>query len=343
MDLRELYNTVNPICDGCSILNKPKPQHCIADYETDATAPADILFMSDCFKTVFGEYLPFRHNEFNFLVDVVKKLEIEHSICFSAAVKCPMVKEEDMLTEDRNICRNHVYYTIDKVRPKIVFACGNLAFKMLTKKSGIMNKRGQGFEIDTPAGTKTTVVPVFHPYQVIIEPKNSYLFELDIVNAIDSFITKKSESLSLKWELIDSLDKLTQYEHLITTDKNISLDIETTGLNFLTDKINTIAISWKGEKSYICIVFPVDHRESPFGDAEKIKVFGFLDKVLRNKKNKKILHNSKFDLKFLHRYGITCVENVWDTKLMQHLVNENLPKSLKDLVGYYYPHELNTL
>jgi DNA polymerase-1 len=342
MDLRELYNTVNPLCEGCSILNKPKPQHCIADYETDETAKADILFLSDCFKTVFGEYLPFRHNEFNLLVDVIDKLEIKHSVCFSAAVKCPNVKEDDMLTEDRNICRNHLYKTIDKVQPKIVFACGNLAFKMITKKSGVHDKRGKGFELETPAGTKTTVVPIFHPYQAIIEPKNRFLFDLDIANAIDSFITKKSESLSLKWELISDPDQLAETKlETITTD--IAVDIETTGLNFLTDKINTIAISWRTPTVYRCVVIPVDHKECTLTEQQKIKAFGFIDRVLRNPKNKKILHNSKFDLKFLHRYGITNVVNVWDTKLMQHLVNENLPKSLKDVVGYYYPHELNNL
>lgn len=342
MDLRELYNTVNPLCDGCSILNKPKPQHCIADYETDETAKADILFLSDCFKTVFGEYLPFRHNEFNLLVDVIDKLEIKHSVCFSAAVKCPNVREDDMLTEDRNICRNHLYKTIDKVQPKVVFACGNLAFKMLTKKSGISNKRGKGFEFETPTGTKTTVVPIFHPYQAIIEPKNRFLFDLDIANAIDAFITKKSESLSLKWDLITSVEALLESGlDSITTD--IAVDIETTGLNFLTDKINTIALSWKAKNSYRCVVIPIDHKESPFSDDAKIKIFGYVDKVLKNPKNKKILHNSKFDLKFLHRYGITNVANVWDTKLMQHLANENLPKSLKDVVGYYFPHELNNL
>jgi len=32
--------------------------------------------------------------------------------------------------------------------------------------------------------------------------------------------------------------------------------------------------------------------------------------------------------------------NVWDTKVMQHLVNENVPKSLNDLVNMYFPEEL---
>jgi len=31
---------------------------------------------------------------------------------------------------------------------------------------------------------------------------------------------------------------------------------------------------------------------------------------------------------------------VWDTKLMHHLIDENAPKSLMDLVKIYFPEEL---
>ena len=61
--------------------------------------------------------------------------------------------------------------------------------------------------------------------------------------------------------------------------------------------------------------------------------------VLENQANKKILQNCKFDIKFLLKYGISPV-NVYDTKIMAHLYNEVLPKSLMDLVKLFFPEEL---
>jgi ribonuclease D len=51
------------------------------------------------------------------------------------------------------------------------------------------------------------------------------------------------------------------------------------------------------------------------------------------------LQNAGFDLKFLKRYGVDEVYNVYDTKLLQHLYKEDVPKSLADLVYYYFPEE----
>ena len=64
--------------------------------------------------------------------------------------------------------------------------------------------------------------------------------------------------------------------------------------------------------------------------------------ILENTKNKKVFHNAKFDLKFLINHGISP-KNVWDTKIMHHLINENVPKGLMDLVKIYFPEELENL
>jgi ribonuclease D len=65
----------------------------------------------------------------------------------------------------------------------------------------------------------------------------------------------------------------------------------------------------------------------------------FICKVMANKNNRKVLQNAGFDLKFLKRYGVDEVYNVYDTKLLQHLYKEDVPKSLADLVYYYFPEE----
>ena len=64
-----------------------------------------------------------------------------------------------------------------------------------------------------------------------------------------------------------------------------------------------------------------------------------LNNIFSNPRNKKILQNAKFDLKFLYGQGIKFV-NVWDTKLMSHFIREDAPKSLMDLVKQYFPEYL---
>ena len=111
-------------------------------------------------------------------------------------------------------------------------------------------------------------------------------------------------------------------------------------MNFLKDKIQTIAIS-SHNKNW---VIPLDHKDSPFrkGEPDYAIVWKCLRQILENPHNKKVFHNAKFDLKFLINYGI-YTKNVWDTKIMHHLLDENLPKSLMDLVKLYFPTELESL
>ena len=131
----------------------------------------------------------------------------------------------------------------------------------------------------------------------------------------------------------DDLDKILW---LADTDEDIAVDTETTGLNFLTDKLNTIAISAK-DKNY---AIPLLHKDTPWEDTDYI--LNVVKKILENPNNRKVFHNAKFDLKFLHNVGIYPT-NVYDTKLMAHLWNEDVPKSLKELVKLFFPEGIDQL
>jgi len=326
----------NTDCQGCSILEKNKPIHSVMDYET--LPQADILFLSDSIKYSFGQTSAFKRQEIDDVITLATSMMDKDTVAFAASVKCPGVKESDMSPDNMNICRKHLSDTVDHVKPLLIFACGNLAMKMLLKKSGITNKRGKAFEYTTESGFCSIVVPLFHPFSIIKEPSHKYLFDMDIKNAYDMYIAHKEQSSDFKYKLITSFDELDEYNYLIDTDNPIAVDIETTGLNFLTDDILTVAISC-GEDN---IVLPLDHNDSPIQDGEKFAVIKWLSLVSSNPNNKKALHNSKFDQKFLLRYGIRF-KNVWDTKIMHHFINETSPKGLKDLVKMYFPQELGTL
>ena len=320
----------NPLCDGCSILNKKKPCHSVMDYKS--ISQSDVLFLSDSLKTSYGKTYPFTKPEYA----VIKEAYKEGFAC-AASVKCPTVKEADMSPDNMNLCRVHLQATVDKVKPKLIFPCGNLAMKMLIKKSGISDKRGKSFEYETEAGHKCTVVPIYHPYFVAKEPRHKFLFETDIRNAYEKYILHKESKGDFKYKVLTKIEEVESLaEQLQSSEETLAVDIETTGLNFLTDLIQTIALS-SHKNTW---VIPLDHKDSPF--KEQPKVWVYLRRILENPKNKKVFHNAKFDLKFLINYGI-YTKNVWDTKIMHHLLDENLPKSLMDLVKLYFPTELESL
>ena len=323
----------NPNCDGCSVLNKSKPIHSHLDYED--LSECDVLFLSDSFRFRLGKAIAFSEEE----REVILRY-FPHPAVYSSSVKCPSVKEADMTPANMKICRKHLDDTIEKVKPRLVFTCGNLAMKMLIKKSGITGKRGKSFSYTTEEGHFCIVVPIFHPYFVIKEPRHSHLFEIDLKNAYDKYILETGTKKTFTYEMTTSFDEVvTLCDTLSSLEEPIACDIETTGLNFLTDTIMSIAFA----TSQGNWVIPCFHKDSPLSEQEATKALSIhVRKVLENPNNEKVFHNAKFDLKFLMKYNIDTV-NVRDTKIMHHLVDENLPKSLMDLIKLYFAEELESL
>ena len=338
-DLGSIYSNhkiapENPLCEGCSILSKNKPCYSVMDYER--LNQSDVLFLSDSLKSSYGKTFPFTKPEYAVIKEAYKD-----SFACAASVKCPSVKEADMSPDNMNLCRVHLQATVDKVKPKLILPCGNLAMKMLIKKSGISGKRGKSFEYTTDNGHSCVVVPIFHPFFVAKEPRHKFLFQTDIRNAYEKYVLGKTHEGKLEYKLLTTLEEVRELtEALQDSEATLALDIETTGLNFLRDTIQTIAISSR-ETNW---VIPCDHKDSPFrkGEPGYAEVWTCLRKILENPHSKKVFHNAKFDLKFLINYGI-FTKNVWDTKIMHHLLDENSPKSLMDLVKLYFPTELESL
>ncbi len=338
-DLDKLYaghktHGDNPLCEGCTILEKSKPCHSVMDYEDLKEAP--VLFLSDSLNYRLGTISPFSKAEIALIDECYNE-----SYQVAASVKCPSVKEADMSPNNMNLCRVHLEATIDKVKPKLVFPCGNLAMKMLIKKSGITSKRGKSYEYNTDGGHRCIVVPIFHPYSCIKEPRHTVLFRTDIQNAYEKYVLGKTSEGNFSYKVLTKIEEVQALaEQLKDSNVTLAADIETTGLNFLKDSIMSIALT-SHEETW---VLPLDHKDSPFrnGETHALTVWALLKNILENPKNKKVFHNAKFDLKFLINYGIHT-KNVWDTKIMHHLLDENMPKGLMDLTKLYFANELENL
>jgi len=324
-------------CVGCSILKKPKPFHSHMDYEN--LNQADVLFVSDSLKYQKGRISPFKDGELNIILESLSPYD-NYSVEYTASVKCPNVKEADIKTEDKYLCRRYLEETIEKVRPKLVFACGNLALNMLTKKSGINSKRGEAY-LMAGSDFEYTVVPLHHPYSLIIEPEKRKLFFSDVSRSYDRYILGKTQVLDLDYHILRDVDDILfkGYERLFTTTDTLAIDLETEGLNFLEHNVLTVAMCW-GSAS---LVIPIKHKDHVWSEEDYEKIIDFLSQVMRNPNNSKVFHNATFDLKFLMSLGLKDFRNIEDTKLKYHVTeNENDPKGLMDLVKKYFPQYLES-
>lgn len=323
------YKILSNNCNNCPVLLQTKFTKCIAE---DKYPNVDVLFLTPSYRVTFNNVNILTKAEHFLLSEAADPYSLDWTAI--PAFKCPDIKDADIDNQAYKSCRPHVEDTVKKVNPKVVIPLGNVALKVLTGLSGIDKKRGKVFDWEG-----YNVVPTFNLQSVIKEPVNKKLFLMDVKNAIEKYANKvktydyQDYVYANRWELFRPfVDKLKN------TLYPVAIDLETTGLNFLTDKIQTVSISSR----YGTVVIPVDHKEANLDEKEKTYLLQGLREILRNPANNKPFHNAKFDLKFLMRYGLT-VKNACDTEVMASLIDENRKNGLMDLVKEYFPNEIKDL
>lgn len=337
-DLHSLYEDIpggcHELCKGCTVSKMPKADHGIVDYES--VQPVDILFLTDSFVVRQGRFHALRADSQRVVDRFMQGLTQEVTYAFSPSIKCPSTKDGDLKPADKKLCREHLAETVRAYAPKLIICLGNTPMVMLVKKSGITNKRGVIFKYELD-GTEYPVAPTLHPFQVTKEPSNRALFEQDVFNAIDRYVYGNVADFNFSYEYLDTEAKVEEmWETLKDTKEDVACDIETEGLDFRNHKMLTIAFSTDDNNW----VLPCFHKDSPYNDETMERILRtYIKDVLENQNNRKIFQNAKFDLKFLLKFDIDPYE-VWDTKLMAHLWNENIPKGLMDLVKIWWPTEL---
>jgi DNA polymerase-1 len=133
---------------------------------------------------------------------------------------------------------------------------------------------------------------------------------------------------------------------LFKNHDSIAVDTETNALDVRdgTGRANGISISTRvpalGVVSYY---FSIHHRAlGPYPDVnlEADELFE-LKQAIENYKGHLIFHNAKFDLESLRTIGIKYTGKFYDTMLMAHIINENMPmaKSLDACAAYYLKEE----
>ena len=144
-------------------------------------------------------------------------------------------------------------------------------------------------------------------------------------------ITKK------KYSIISDEKKLNKLIEEINDKKFISLDLETTSLDYIKAEIVGISISYKvAEAFYI----PVMHDDDSIKQISREKVLKKLHKIFESKLIKKIGHNLKYDKNVLFNYGINLQGVSDDTMILSYVYNSGIMRhNLDSLASMYLDYE----
>ena len=205
-------------------------------------------------------------------------------------------------TLSRICIKQYLLQEIEEVKPKVIISTGAVACRAFDTKF-IANSHFYSPEF------KCYVVITHHPARILRSYSDKLHNEFK-----EAFVIAKSLLTKTYKDLHESVQF---FARIRTTELDklgdiVALDLETTGLNFMTDKILTVGLS-NGEYT---IGFPFEDNKEVF--KEWIK-------------NKQLVgHNLKFDKKFLMKSKID-INIVFDTMLAHFLIDREAPHALKEI------------
>jgi uracil-DNA glycosylase family 4 len=257
--------------------------------------------------------------------------QITHRITY--AVQCNDPTDSPPSKEVSSKCSIYLQTLIAAMKPKVIVAMGAGAMRQLGFKMKHGDARGKmvvyGKE-DTP------VLVTFSEKALVANPGLYDTFKLDLKNAyarVNKPVDKKTslEEIAANYLLPKTVDDAVAVCDLIVKyaqsgDPNvwaISVDTETTTLRPEKDSAKIIAFcfGW-GKGQATTILF--DHPHAPDEYKARLpEVKEAIQRVLSSGKPK-ILHNAKFDLKFIElKYNMPVQNVAWDTLLGEHLLDED--------------------
>ncbi|MDD3000632.1 MAG: DNA polymerase I [Candidatus Riflebacteria bacterium] len=150
----------------------------------------------------------------------------------------------------------------------------------------------------------------------------------------ETAVQKENQKLPGEKLLINNIEDFIKYWDTIGNE--VCLDIETDGLNPVSDRIIGISFAANEEKA---VYVPLKHSYLGLTQEDQMNSEAFFEFLKNNIKNKRIVgHNLKFDLAFLKSAGVEVSDNIFDTLIAAYLEDpsrSNALKSLgKNLLGY---------
>jgi len=367
-DVTHYNNNINSdsyknICGNCKISDFNRSFHChLPDISTKVSEDIDVLLITESWDdnpnaftgkaseekergVIDPVYLGRMTQTLSFGMDRLHdRFSLEEwkepkptiNMCFNVAVKCPAVRAlQDIGVKSLNLCSTYITEEIKTLGPKNILLFGPLAIKAVLKKGRAQFLYGKVVHTEIDGHEcKVGCLPSVENLRISNTEIQTHIFSI----LTDFFIKEKDYDTILEHEFgatvitgLTEKDIQKAVEYLSNIDCNkVAIDIETTGLNFLEEKITSISLAFKSGEERVVVAL----------DAETLfreDIMPIIKKILADPFLVKIFHNAQFDTKFLYRDGLEVVPPIADTKIFAHLSNENEPKSLSFLTKKFFP------
>ncbi|BAQ66934.1 bifunctional 3'-5' exonuclease/DNA polymerase [Geminocystis sp. NIES-3709] len=154
-------------------------------------------------------------------------------------------------------------------------------------------------------------------------------FNFGVIGSQSSPLSVSLSKIDDSYQLIENDEDLVKSIELLTNEKVLGIDTETTGLDPHLHKLRLVQIASVNNPTFLIDCFKCDVKLlQPLLLNEAVKVF----------------HNAKFDIQFLMSKGLEINQTIFDTQLAHQLINSgkpNIKASLKAIASEYLGIELS--
>jgi DNA polymerase-1 len=160
-------------------------------------------------------------------------------------------------------------------------------------------------------------------------------FEKKIIDSPKEIEEINSEFDRDNYQIIQSLDELTQWKMKAENIGYVAFDTETNSLNAVeADMVGFSLCTSENDACYVPLLHKENDKQIDFDQAIDI-----LKSILEDNGIKKILHNMKFDALVVDKYDIN-IKNYDDTMLMSYSIGSGgIRHKLDTLIKYYFDHD----
>ena len=160
-------------------------------------------------------------------------------------------------------------------------------------------------------------------------------FEKKIIDSPKEIEEINSEFDRDNYQIIQSLDELTQWKMKAENIGYVAFDTETNSLNAVeADMVGFSLCTSENDACYVPLLHKENDKQIDFDQAIDI-----LKSILEDNGIKKILHNMKFDALVVDKYNIK-IKNYDDTMLMSYSIGSGgIRHKLDTLIKYYFDHD----
>ena len=136
---------------------------------------------------------------------------------------------------------------------------------------------------------------------------------------------KTIENTEHNYSLVDSAKELKKLITMLSKQKQIAFDTETTGLDVMNETVLGISFSVHTHEGFYI----------PLNDENRVEFLALLKPLFENEQVGKIAQNLKYDMHILANYGIEVKGSLFDTMLAHYLLQPDLRHNMDYLAESY--------